>query len=58
MLKLYLIPKNGQSKYDFFVCLNAPVGVHERVENLLNCIGVRVLLFCDHIFHDFVISRI
>ena len=49
----YPTPKNEWSKHDFFVLLNAPVGVHERVKNLLNRIGVRDLLFCDYIFHDF-----
>ena len=29
------------------------MGVHKRVENLLNCIGIRDLTFCDYIFHDF-----
>ena len=53
ILHFYPTLKNGGSKHDFFVLLNAPVGVHERVENLLTRIGVRVLLFCDHIFHNF-----
>ena len=41
MLHFYPTLKNGGSKHDFFVTLNAPGGVHERVENLLTRIGVR-----------------
>ena len=58
ILHFYPIPKNGGSKHDFLVLLNAPVGVHERVENLLTRIGVRDLSFWDGIFYDFGISEI
>ena len=40
-------PKNRWSKHDFFALLNVPVGVHERVENLLTRIGIHDLSFCD-----------
>ena len=29
------IPKNGGPKHDFFVLLNAPVGVHEKIVNAI-----------------------
>ena len=47
ILDFYPTLKNGGPKHDFFVTLNAPVGVHERVENLLTRIGIRDLSFCD-----------
>ena len=53
ILHFYLTLKNGGSKHDFFVLLNVPVGVHERLENLLNCIGIRDLSFCDEFFVTF-----
>ena len=53
MLHFYSTPKNGWLKHDFFMTLNAPVGVHERVENLLRRIGIRDSSFCDIIFHNF-----
>ena len=49
----YPTPKNGWSKHDFFVLLNVPVGVHERVENLLNSIGIRDLSFYAEFFVTF-----
>ena len=57
MLHFYPTPKNGWLKHDFLVTLNVLVGVHERVENLLNRIGVRDLSFCDSIFTIFKISE-
>ena len=50
ILQFYPTLKNGWSKHDFFVTLNAPVGVHEKVENLLTRIGIRDLTFCDEFF--------
>ena len=50
ILHFYPTLKNGGSKHDFFVLLNVPVGVHERVENLLRRIGIRDLTFCDNFF--------
>ena len=47
MLHFYPTLKNEWSKHDFFVLLNAPVGVHEIPENLLTRIGIRDLSFCD-----------
>ena len=47
ILHFYPIPKNGGSKHDFLMTLNALVGVHERVKNLLTRIGVHDLTFCD-----------
>ena len=40
----------GVQNMIFSMTLNALVGVHERIENLLNHIGVRGSLFCDDIF--------
>ena len=34
--------------------MNVLVGVHERVENLLNSIGIRDLVFCDKFFMVFI----
>ena len=53
ILHFYPTLKNGGPKHDFFVLLNALVGVHGMVKNLLRRIGVRDLSFCDYIFHDF-----
>jgi len=53
MVHFYPTPKNRWLNHDFFVLLNAPVGVHERLENLLTRIGIRDLPFCDELFHDF-----
>ena len=50
ILHFYPTLKNGGSKHDFFVVLNAPVGVHERIENLLTRIGIRDLSFWDKLF--------
>ena len=47
MLHFYLTLKNGGPKHDFFVLLNEPAGVHERVENLLTRIGIHDLIFCE-----------
>ena len=49
----YLTLKNGWSKHDFFVLLNAPVGVHETAKNLLTRIGIRDLEYLNEIFIDF-----
>jgi len=56
MLHFYPTLKNGRSKHDFFVLLNAPVGVHERPKNLLRRIGIRDLTFCDTFFRNFFIK--
>ena len=49
----YPTPKNGGSKHDFFVLLNEPIGVHEKVENLLNRIDIRDLEFFNENFYRF-----
>ena len=49
ILHFYPTPKKWGPKNDFFVLLNAPVGVHERVENLLRRIGIRDSSFCDNL---------
>ena len=49
----YLTPKNGWLKHDFLVTLNVPLGVHERVENLLIRIRVHDFLFYGISFRDF-----
>ena len=54
MLHFYPTLKNGGAKHDFFVLLNAPVGVHERPKNLLTRIGIRDSTFCDNVFHNFL----
>ena len=58
ILHFYTTPKNGGSKHDFFVTLNAPVGVHEKVKKLLNRIGIRDSTFCVDSFLYFIISKI
>ena len=55
MLHFYPTPKNGGPKHDFLVLLNVLVGVHETIKNLLNCIGVRDLVFCDIFFTIFIL---
>ena len=50
ILHFYPTPKNEGSKHDFFVLLNAPVGVHEIPKNLLRRIGIRDLAFCANFF--------
>ena len=58
ILHFYPTMKNGDSKHDFFVLLNAPVGVHEKVENLLTRIGIRDLAFWDDFFYNFFIKNL
>ena len=56
ILHFYPTLKNGGPKHDFFVLLNAPVGVHERVENLLTRIDIRDLEFLNVLFIDFFLN--
>jgi len=56
ILHFYPTLKNGGQKHDFFVLLNAPVGVHERVENLLTRIDIRDLEFLNVLFIDFFLN--
>ena len=53
ILHFYPTLKNGGPKHDFFLLLNAPVGVHETSKNLLTRIGVRDLILCDNFFCNF-----
>ena len=55
MLHFYPTPKNRWSNHDFFALLNVPVGVHKRLENLLNCIGIHDSIFCNLYFIIFKI---
>ena len=53
ILHFYSTLKNGWSKHDFFVLMNALEGVHERAKNLLTRIGIRDSPFCDEFFGTF-----
>ena len=48
-------PKNAGSKRDFLVLLNALVGVHKRVKNLLTRIGIQYSTFCDRFLLIFIL---
>ena len=57
ILHFYPTLKNGGPKHDFFVLMNVPAGVHERVKNLLTRIGIRDLTICDRFLLIFRFAR-